>query len=97
MATQYERELLVSALLDITITDFRERARAMTHEEVNALAEEVDSYAGQYFSLLEVTLDEQTDQSVVGQLLAQAIASMSDDTLHGVVKIFGKDPLANTK
>jgi hypothetical protein len=83
--TQHERTQLVHAWLDITVEKFNEKIAAMTPEDMSQVDDAVNDYAGQYVSNM-ISGD--------AQLVVQAIASMSDQTLHMAVKLFGTDPLA---
>jgi hypothetical protein len=83
--TQHERTQLVHAWLDITVEQFDTKLKEMSAEDVAQVNEAVNEYAGQYISNL---------NSGDSQLVVQALASMSDQTLHEAVKLFGTDPLA---
>lgn len=86
--TQTEREQMLMALLDITLEQFQERIATLT--DADLVDEAVSEYGGHYYTHLQASAD-----GVPGaqQLMMQTIATMADDTLRGVVRMFGKDPL----
>jgi len=92
---QNQREQLLASLLDITIEQFRSRLAELADEQFENIPDEVNYLSGSYFQNM-IEASEETDevrQAGKIQLMFQAVAQMSDDTLHAVVKLFGKDPL----
>lgn len=88
--TQHDREQLVVALLDITLGDFLDKLESLNSDEMDAIPEDVNEYAGNYVTHMRAA---DLGEPHAPQLMMQTIATMSDDTLHQVVQMFGKDPL----
>jgi len=96
------------ALLDINTSEFFDKVRALSDEEVAKLDDSaVGEYGAQYFMHLEEAhMHHEAHQTLDGdakwaktveelnavQVAYQAVASMSDATLHELVKRFGNEP-----
>lgn len=80
--TQHERSLVLSAVLDITLDQFFDGI-----ETINELPEHdpVNTLGGLYVGAMQGEPDP--------QLMMQALASMSDDTMHRLAWHFGDNPL----
>lgn len=97
LSHQARRETLLAALLDINIGQF-----SSALEENPDL---IDRYGngnpvGNYIiglTALSAGVDSEEERRDVAQLNAQAIATMSDQTLHEAVRVFGTDPLPDIK
>lgn len=90
--TQNDRIALLMALMDVTLEQFHERAANSVELDV-ILSDDTDpvnEYGGQYFGAM---MEADKGDADAPQTMFQAVASMSDETLHRTVRIFGTDPL----
>lgn len=80
--TQHERDLCLHAVLDITLDQFFEGI-----DVINDIPESdpLNVLGGQYVEMLQGKVD--------AQVGIQALASMSDETLHRFAWCFGPNPL----
>jgi hypothetical protein len=80
--TQHQRSLILAGLLDITLDQFFDGIETINELDVS---DPVNVLGGLYVGAMQGEPDP--------QLMFQAVASMSDDTLHRLVWHFGENPL----
>ena len=81
--TQHDRDQLLASFLDMSVNQIRERFRTVPDSEIS---DEINNLFGIYVSEM---FSDNTD----GQIMFQAVAMMSDSTLHRIVQLVGTDPL----
>ncbi len=80
--TQHERDLCLHAVLDITLDSFFEGLEAISDVPES---DPLNTFGGLYVGMLQGD-----HEPIVGM---QALASMSDETLHRFAWCFGPNPL----